>query len=485
MNVSSALRRYPYVSEVVGNSATLNWATDRSQTTGTAKWGAVVNGQCSGTSNSVTATKVSITVGSTPEYQWPAVLNFPSTGTYCYRVQLGSVDLLGSDASPRVPTAATPGSSFSFAVFGDFGAGTSDQANVMSGIGASPASFVATVGDNVYNSGNETEYGDLTQGNLFPPQYLPALHGKPFFATEGNHGFSTRPPVPAEPPAKTAAATIEGRFKQEALLHLDGVGVHNYPSVVRSTGARPATCSGGVGRHPRRLPGRLPRALERLGLGLRSVQRTGVAQSDLAAHRGTLKLRSCTTRSTPTAAASPSDTYLSGPNKLEGAPAEQRVGMRSRARAPLPAQLPADRREAARHLHHRRGGGAVGHVSTMQRSLRRMRDRRRRIVVPGAETGVQHERLPLPARHGEREPGHRRPRPIRPGGPSTIQTYVLRWWWRWWGDTTPPSVPKNLTRHRSSGAQVDLNWQASTDNVRVTGYAITRNGSRSRRWVAG
>ena len=47
--VSSALRRYPYVSEVVGNSATLNWATDRSQTTGTAKWGAVVNGQCAGT----------------------------------------------------------------------------------------------------------------------------------------------------------------------------------------------------------------------------------------------------------------------------------------------------------------------------------------------------------------------------------------------------------------------------------------------------
>lgn len=196
---ASALKRYPYVTEVVGNSATVNWATDRSQTTGTVTWGAVVNGQCT-PSNSVTATRFSITVNGTPEYQWSAVLNFPSAGTYCYRVQLGALDLLDTDASPRVTTAAPPGSSFSFAVFGDWGAGTTDQANVMSRIGASPASFVATVGDNVYNSGSETEYGDLTQGNVFRPQFLPALGGKPIFAAEGNHGFSTNLPVYTELP---------------------------------------------------------------------------------------------------------------------------------------------------------------------------------------------------------------------------------------------------------------------------------------------
>jgi hypothetical protein len=112
---SAALRRYPYLSEVVGNSATVNWATDRSQTTGTARWGAVSGGQCT-PSNTVSATKVSITVGSTSEYQWSAVLNFPSRGTYCYRVQLGAVNLLGTDASPRVTTAAPQGSSYSFAV---------------------------------------------------------------------------------------------------------------------------------------------------------------------------------------------------------------------------------------------------------------------------------------------------------------------------------------------------------------------------------
>ena len=230
---SSTLRRYPYVTEVVGNSATVNWATDRSQTTGTATWGAVVNGQCTGTSNSVTATRVSITVGSTSEYQWTAVLNFPSAGTYCYRVKLGSVDLLATDASPRVTTAASPGSSFSFAVFGDFGAGTTDQANVMSRIGASPASFVATVGDNVYNSGTETEYGDLTQGNLFPPQYLPALKGKPIFAAEGNHGFSTNLPVPAELPGADRRGDVRGALPAgDLLLHLDAVGTAQLPERV-------------------------------------------------------------------------------------------------------------------------------------------------------------------------------------------------------------------------------------------------------------
>ncbi len=98
--VSPALKRYPYLSEVVGNSATLNWGTDRSQTTGTATWGTVVNGACT-PSNSVPATRVAISVGSTSEYQWSAHLVFPGPGTYCYRAQLGTTDLLGSDPSPR------------------------------------------------------------------------------------------------------------------------------------------------------------------------------------------------------------------------------------------------------------------------------------------------------------------------------------------------------------------------------------------------
>lgn len=43
-------------------------------------------------------------------------------------------------------------------------------------------------------------------------------------------------------------------------------------------------------------------------------------------------------------------------------------------------------------------------------------------------------------------------------------------------DTTPPSVPAGLNANAVSGAQIDLSWSASTDNVGVTGYTVRRDG---------
>lgn len=227
---SSALKRYPYVSEVVGNSATIAWGTDRSQAAGSIIWGPVSNGSCSAT-NAVNAQKVAITVGSTNEYQWSASVTFPGPGTFCYRVRLGSADLLGTDSSPTVSTAAAAGSSYSFAVLGDWGAGTTGEANVLARIGSSPASFVVTVGDNVYNSGTDTEYGDLSQGNVFPSQYLPALRSRPIFAAEGNHGFTSNLPYLQNFPAPLAASASGGRDVQETYCCISTLsGPTAYPS---------------------------------------------------------------------------------------------------------------------------------------------------------------------------------------------------------------------------------------------------------------
>ncbi len=41
-------------------------------------------------------------------------------------------------------------------------------------------------------------------------------------------------------------------------------------------------------------------------------------------------------------------------------------------------------------------------------------------------------------------------------------------------DTTPPTVPSNLTANATSTTQIDLSWTASTDNVGVTGYRVER-----------
>ena len=45
------------------------------------------------------------------------------------------------------------------------------------------------------------------------------------------------------------------------------------------------------------------------------------------------------------------------------------------------------------------------------------------------------------------------------------------------GDTTPPSVPANLSATANSAFSAQLTWDASTDNVGVSGYDLIRDGS--------
>ncbi|MHB8660883.1 MAG: peptidoglycan-binding protein [Minisyncoccota bacterium] len=45
-------------------------------------------------------------------------------------------------------------------------------------------------------------------------------------------------------------------------------------------------------------------------------------------------------------------------------------------------------------------------------------------------------------------------------------------------DTTPPTIPTNLSGTTISSSQINLSWNASTDNVGVTGYKIYRNGAQ-------
>ena len=344
---SAALTRYPYVTDVVGNSARVNWGTDTSQSTGSVTWGAVSGGTCTPT-HSVTATKVSITAGKA-EYQWTAPITFPSSGTYCYRVQLGTTDLLGTDPSPQVTTAAAPGSSYSFAVLGDWGQGTTGEANVMSQIGKSPAQFVMTTGDNVYNSGTDAEYGDLSSGNVFPKQYLPALGSRPIFASEGNHGFTQHLPYLQNFPGITAAQASGGRFASESYCCISTLpSATNYPSAWYAFdwgSARYYVLDGawadGTGAYQgdflAHWNGSVP------GCGPCGAELTWL-KSDLASHASTpIKFAFFHYPLHSDSSGQPSDTYLDGPERT-GRPLgqQQRRYRVQRPRPSLRAQLSAD-----------------------------------------------------------------------------------------------------------------------------------------------
>lgn len=45
-------------------------------------------------------------------------------------------------------------------------------------------------------------------------------------------------------------------------------------------------------------------------------------------------------------------------------------------------------------------------------------------------------------------------------------------------DTSPPTIPINLSATAISSSQINLSWTASTDNTAVTGYKIYRNGAQ-------
>src|SRR5689334_19949948 len=80
---SPALRRYPYLTDVVGSYATINWATDRSDTSGLVRYGEVGAEAC--TAHTVIPTKTPISVNGVAEYQWKAQLNLEPGTRYCYR----------------------------------------------------------------------------------------------------------------------------------------------------------------------------------------------------------------------------------------------------------------------------------------------------------------------------------------------------------------------------------------------------------------
>jgi fibronectin type 3 domain-containing protein len=239
------LTRAPYLTDLVGLHVAINFATDQSGTSASVQYGAVDgSGNCT-PSTVVAASRLTITVGSVAEYQWTAQVNLPATGTYCYRIFLGTTDLLAANASPQFTTQVPVGdtSGFSFDVLGDWGqvdpttGVNTDQANLMTQIAASGARFLVTVGDNGYPNGSQINYGDLQQTGgdtsaIFgPSMWTVPGSGIPIFTAAGNHGLSGVKHTDITTWTQNMAVSSSGgRYQNDVYCCVNGSTSSNYGS---------------------------------------------------------------------------------------------------------------------------------------------------------------------------------------------------------------------------------------------------------------
>ena len=246
---SSTLMRYPYLTDLTTTSVqvTFDTSTKVVSAAGAVQWGTPSGATgCTLTGKSATSANSTvnapITVAGVTEYQTSIRITGLTAGTtYCYRIYTGGatpVDLLEADVAPRFTTLAHSGP-FSFAVLGDWGdnsiAGGLNQKNVDALIASSGARFAVSTGDIAYQSGSQTNYGNLVAtgagvSQVFGPDYWKAPGASiPLFSTTGNHGRSTTFLQNWKQAATVAASG--GKYVMETYSGIDDTTPASYPSV--------------------------------------------------------------------------------------------------------------------------------------------------------------------------------------------------------------------------------------------------------------
>src|SRR5215211_5226505 len=489
---SPVLRRYPYLTDVVGSYATVNWATDRSETSGLVRFGKVGSEAC--TAHSVIPTKTPISVNGVLQYQWKAQLTLEPGTQYCYRVYLGTspvtqIDLLGTDPAPSFWTQVPMGAnqSFSFVVFGDWGyvdaTGTNPyQASLMSLIASSGARFAVTTGDNGYPDGNQKNFGDLVQTGdsvsaVFGPSFWKVPGASlPLFPILGNHGFSspdTNHPQLITWPQDRAVSTSGGRYAKETYCCLNGSNSASYPSAWYAFDAGPARFY------------MLETTWDEVNVGTASEYQMdydyhwapGTAQyewlkADLAAHPSVLKFAFFhypIYSDNPTEPASP---YLLGSNGLEGLLKANGVDIAFTGHAHIyERNLPS---QSGLHNYITGGGGApLGTLGTCTALDA--------YAIKFTTTGKACGSAPVPTSpaqvyHFLKVTVDGTNVTIKPINSLGQPFDVISHSFTAGAESTAPSPPTGLSTSAVSGTQIDLNWSASTDNTGVRGYGIYRNG---------
>ena len=485
---ASELRRYPYLTDLVGANVTVNWATDRSQTIGSLTYGPAPN--CTATTAPASwITRSAITIGTVEAYQWKANLAGLAPDTaYCYRVFLGSTDLLGSDPSPVFRSQVAPGNTtpYSFAVFGDWGQVDSgganpNQANLMQQIAGSGVRFAVTTGDTAYPGGSQLAYGDLQQTGpdtsaIFGPSFWTVAGDTvPMFNTTGNHGFNVTG-LTVWPQDRTVASS-SGRYQTDTYCCTNGTNAGTYPSSWYAfdagtarfyvlTAAWSDSNNGTANSYKNDYDNHwTPSNAEYQWL-----------QNDLEAHPGGVKfafwhypLYSDNPNEAPS-------TYLRGATSLEGLLASHDVSIGFNGHAHM---YQRNLKPSGGILTYLTGGGGakispIGPCTSI--------DAYGIGWTNTSSTGSSCGAAPRPTSisqlyHFLKVTVNGQTVTVAPtdslGRTFDVQTYSFAPG----GDTEPPSAPTNTSAVATTASRVDLSWTAATDNVAVTAYDVYRDGS--------
>lgn len=493
---SPLLRRYPYLTDVVGRYATINWATDRSASVAFVRWGKVGTEPC--TAHTVFASKTNLVVNSVLAYQWKALLNLTPGAQYCYRVYLGTdpeVDLLDAEPSPQfwtqVPTGST--AAFAFAVFGDWGAvdatgANPHQANVLQQIAASGARFAVTTGDNTSPAGTQKVYGDMLQTGpglsaVFGPTFWKVAGSSiPIFPAIGNHGFSApdvNHPHLMNWPQDRAVALSGGRYDKELHCCFNNIKSAEYPGMWYAFDA-------GLARfyvlHAAWADNNVGTASDYKNdydyhWAPTSAQYQWLA-NDLATHPRAVKFAFFHYPLYADSSTQPSDTYLQGANSLEGLLSRYGVSIAFSGHAQFYQRNRKPHPDSVITYVSGGGGDNIATIGSPACSVFNAYgigwsnpDQRGTACgsAPAPQTIEQVYHFLLVRIEGTTVT-------VTPtdelGRTFDVRTYQFAAS----PDNQAPTTPETLTAQALDAGRVRLTWSAATDNTGVAGYSIYRDG---------
>lgn len=536
------LSRAPYVTDLTQTSAYVNWAIEGKQTAGSVMVQPETGGSCpssitwSSTNEITTPTtdplvsgrkttaSWAVTVGTVKEWQASTPLSglSPST-TYCYAIypshSTQSTQLWATQSFTTLDPAGSA-APLTFDVLGDTGETQSNtgvnypgflnpgEQAIYQEIGSSGARFLLMAGDVSYTGGTELSYGDLNQtgtdtSDIFGPQYLPQAKGIPTFVADGNHGQTSDDlRIWPEPQAVAASGGVYS-YGAPPNAGVDGI-TNNSPSdwyAVQSGNVRiyvldAAWGDTDVGRTTgaactRFTPDCLQYQADNDEHWTTSSSEYKWLQADLAAHPGGVKMAVFHYPLQSANNTQPSDPYLSGLESLLAA-GGVKVAFNGHAHTYQDIQ-PTAPNTVANFV----TGGGGGILEPVDSNSDKSGECQALLASTSKVYALGWSPSSTTSPGSECSTGNVAPTPTSPmqvfnylkvtvnGTQVTVtginaqnQSFDSSTFSYGTVDTQKPTVPTGLAGAAVSTSQISLTWNASTDNVGVTGYDVYRNGTK-------